>query len=57
MQEELKPCPFCGGKAHLLQHISNYKRVYYQIICLQRGNGTAYYKGKKTVKAKWNKRT
>ena len=30
MNEQLKPCPFCGGKAH----IRNDRYAYYETVCV-----------------------
>lgn len=31
---QLKPCPFCGGKAHIRNVRENDGRVYYETVCV-----------------------
>lgn len=56
-ESDLKSCPFCGGKAVVLQHISNYGNCYYFVTCIACGNRTEYKKTTTTVKKLWNRRT
>lgn len=64
MNEELKPCPFCGGKAKLnYERISGENKGYWaQVICTQccgrsEGVWAGSYKSaeQKEIKA-WNRR-
>ena len=34
LNEQLKPCPFCGGKAHIRNVTENDGRVYYETVCV-----------------------
>ena len=58
MSKELKPCPFCGGEAELI----NIGKVYskYRVICHTDGciNSAVKvaYLGKEAATAAWNKR-
>jgi Lar family restriction alleviation protein len=56
MQNELKPCPFCGGEAFLLQHTSSYGNLYFYVICGKCAIKTDFYKTKKAPINKWNRR-
>ena len=53
--DELKPCPFCGGKAELnrINHIDNWM---YEVRCIECGCGTDYAKTSDVVIADWNYR-
>ena len=36
MTEELKPCPFCGGEAHMIRDkltTSPKREIYYRVVC------------------------
>ena len=48
---ELKPCPFCGGKAHTLKN--NAGHYAYCTKCL---NGTSYYGTRELAIKAWNTR-
>lgn len=52
MMPELKPCPFCGGKARLNQAYDGS----FCVQCTKCGNGTLMEKTKETVIKKWNRR-
>lgn len=56
-KSELLPCPFCGERAVLLQHISNYGNCYYFVTCIDCGNRTEYKKTTQTVMRLWNRRS
>lgn len=49
---ELKPCPFCGGEAHVYQDYTGH----YTVQCDKCGIGTLSYNNKKTAKRQWNRR-
>ena len=53
---ELKPCPCCGGKAIIIQHISIYRNLHYYACCTECSMRTGIYKDKRTVKIQWNRR-
>lgn len=52
MNTTLKPCPFCGGDARLL----NYGHQIYNITCLKCGVYTCKRYGKDIVSQAWNAR-
>ena len=63
---ELKPCPFCGGKAELVQDV-RYPRpkceckTAYEVVCnntdcIMYHNDNNYYLSKKKAIEAWNKR-
>lgn len=55
---ELKPCPFCGGKAPILKEIQGHQRVAYMVTCGNRVCGVSTgirYCGADAI-AMWNTR-
>ena len=55
MTEELKPCPFCGGRGVLLFKRVN-EEMRYKVFCRKCGVGTMYENQETSVIAKWNSR-
>ena len=55
MTEDLKPCPFCGGKAILGIDENDRKRPYF-VYCDKCNNSTAFYKSKRKAVEAWNRR-
>lgn len=59
MSEELKPCPFCGGEAHLKSFAGFYGHTY-SVGCPDSGcmgfEILAVYKTKEDAAAAWNRR-
>lgn len=53
---ELKPCPFCEGKAIMIQNTANYGSVFHFVMCIECGNRTASFRSTKTAEKKWNRR-
>ena len=54
MQNELKPCPFCGGKAEIVE---TYDEVYpYQACCIDCFCQTIMIKSLDEAKRIWNRR-
>ena len=51
-ETELKPCPFCGEKAHIYQDYTGY----YVAQCDKCGIGTLLCGDEKTAKRRWDKR-
>lgn len=49
---KLKPCPFCGGEAHLYTAYDYSNKVQ----CDKCGCGTMHYKDEKEAVRKWNRR-
>lgn len=49
---ELKPCPFCGGKAKLMQ-----REDLWSVSCADCGSGTALSGSRDRTVEVWNKRT
>ena len=62
MDEELKPCPFCGGEAVLDTRKTVTTHIEYQnyrVICLYCGITTGWFpldEGKENVISTWNRR-
>lgn len=60
MNEKLKPCPFCGGKAHLdKDRWGYYQEIYYKVECanlLNCGAETQRYRAKSDAIKVWNRR-
>lgn len=50
---ELKPCPFCGGEAHLTCEVAS---RWYIIRCLRCGAASAKIASPKRVIEAWNRR-
>lgn len=50
---ELKPCPFCGGSAKLVNKIYEYK---YYIYCTRCGVMTANFDSNNSAIGAWNRR-
>ena len=55
--EELKPCPFCGGKAELID-VGRYEGRYEWFIKCRRGcvEQSHIYKAKSSAVKAWNRR-
>ena len=53
MSEELKPCPFCGGKAEILNYSENAWLVYCRMCD---GMVERWRKTKKEAIEQWNRR-
>ena len=56
MQNELKPCPFCGGMAHIEKYMQ--PKEEYRIMCMDCPTRFGRYAGlnkKEAIKA-WNER-
>ena len=67
MDEELKPCPFCGGRAHVWKcepYIHRYPNFHYCVVCndcdllfgFDEDYGGIFETEKEALEA-WNKRT
>lgn len=55
---ELKPCPFCGGEAEVVSHISFFDQLFFGVKCLYCGIQTSQYYREPTPAIKiWNTRT
>ena len=64
MQNELKPCPFCGAKqnekkvpASGVVMCQNNETKSFQIMCLKCGASSDWYSTSSWAKRKWNTRT
>ena len=53
MAYDLKPCPFCGGKASMID-TSPYHDYY--VKCLKCGIEQKLYKSRRTATVAWNRR-
>jgi len=62
--KELKPCPFCGGKAELITNYINHKKTFFYVLCIECNAAAKEYSdnvvfnkaGKEQAIAAWNKR-
>ena len=54
MSDELKPCPFCGGKAELI-YIEHYRECFVKCLKCKVEQGHVY-SSKKTAVTAWNRR-
>ena len=54
---ELKPCPFCGNKAEIINTGNHFPRVFYRIVCYSfcTMQGKLYDTKEEAVEA-WNRR-
>lgn len=50
---ELKPCPFCGGKAYVQEHLSG---LYRSVICKVCCAATRMFQKEKEAIEAWNRR-
>ena len=54
---ELKPCPFCGGKAHIQGHTCIDRATYFTVDCYSCGvHMIKHQKSEQDAKAAWNRR-
>lgn len=56
MSVELKPCPFCGGKAILTSETTNYFSERYFVLCNDCHNRTKGCQFRRTAIEAWNRR-
>ncbi len=56
-KRQLKPCPFCGGKATLCKNMQNKRRDSYYVQCDKCLTSMAVSYYEKTVIKAWNKRS
>lgn len=59
MTDELKPCPFCGGKARVEDDQNPTIRFvpdYYWVLCMKCGAASEYMKREKAAIKRWNRR-
>ena len=56
MNEKLKPCPFCGGEAKLIDPYVSTNRWAYFIECQNCKATKGYYQNKKVAINAWNTR-
>ena len=56
-EKELKPCPFCGRKACIINTGNHYPRAFYRIVCQScyTVQGKFYDTEEESIEA-WNKR-
>lgn len=53
---EIKPCPFCGGKAEVFQRVKHNGFNTYEIHCLNCGIGTEESPLEEVTHRYWNRR-
>ena len=59
MTEELKPCPFCGGKVDLIPNINTAGKNLFNIYCVRCDYEFAHFcvdSSMKSLIEKWNRR-
>lgn len=59
MSDELKPCPFCGGKAFWDGHIDEYGQAWDVVSCARchiHAEGCSNAVGDDRAEARWNRR-
>lgn len=56
MSKELKPCPFCGNDAEILELEYKEQQKVYGIRCKSCFCKTGYYTSKSGVREAWNRR-
>ena len=60
MENELKPCPFCGGSAEIETDwdltCDGYEPIGYYVVCDECMNQTATYKDEEDAIEAWNRR-
>lgn len=56
MKTELKPCPFCGGKAEVVPYSVYGKVKSYFVNCLKCGCQIRDYTSKQNAEKAWNRR-
>ena len=54
--KELKPCPFCGGKAEVVPYSVYGKVKSYFVQCLKCGCQSRDYTSKQNAEKSWNRR-
>lgn len=54
MNEELKPCPFCGGTSLTIENPQLFQDVH--VICRDCGAKASFYGIRYTVATRWNMR-
>ena len=55
--EEIKNCPFCGGKAGLREHYFSYGMTTYGVACLECNSETSqFFESILDATEAWNKR-
>lgn len=52
---DLKPCPCCGEKAHLIEHL-RFEVMAYKIACVSCSIGTSLHSKLQEAIDAWNKR-
>ena len=53
VNDELKPCPFCGGKAMMVNWDADWVEC---SVCHARSEGFTVYSSKELAKEAWNRR-
>ena len=56
MNDKLKECPFCGGKAKIIQDKESGIVYGYGVKCRNCGNGASWYTKKQSAIGAWNRR-
>jgi len=53
---ELKPCPFCGGEAHIYPDDPNFAKTWFYVECIDCHANSKLCKTKQGVIEAWNRR-
>jgi Lar family restriction alleviation protein len=55
-QQDISPCPFCGGKAELQDILENWGYIKFYVQCKACRSSGRYYRTEETAIRKWNQK-